>query len=509
MLSKVPSAGLIGIESYPIEIEVDINLQAFPKWHTVGLPENAVKESKERVIAAIKNSGYDFAQRKITINLAPADIKKEGTAYDLPIALGLLSSSGLICKDRLKQFLCLGELSLDGQIRSVQGILPVAMMAARGSYAGLILPEQNAMEAAMVEGRPIYAIRHISEAVEFLAERTVIQPFVKAATFAPARTEAAIDFQEIAGQFQAKRALEVAASGGHNIIFIGPPGSGKTMLASRLPTILPPLTLAESLETSQVYSVLGLLKDRAQLLTARPFRAPHHSISDAGLIGGGTIPRPGEVSLAHHGVLFLDELPEFKRNALEVLRQPLESGEVTITRSMMSLTFPSQFMLVAALNPCPCGYQGHPKHPCVCTPQQVHRYRTKLSGPLLDRIDLQIEVPPVSFDDMIAPPTTGESSQIISRRVMNARVLQYERFKKSKILLNSHMGPRLVRKYCELKPEGKKLLKGIVEKFCLSARTFDRILKVSRTLADMNGREAIGVEHLLEAVQYRSLDRSV
>ena len=508
MISSIKSAGLLGIHAYPLDVEVDISLQSLPQWHTVGLPESEVKESRERVVSAIKNSGYDFAQRKVTINLAPADIKKEGTAFDLPIALGLLAASGVVPTEKAKCFLYVGELSLSGDLRPIRGVLPIAMLAARHKYDGIILPAGNSGEAAMVEGLPVFSMKHLSEVVEFVEGRlhvnpTAFRPFEEKGVEENAR----VDFDEISGQYQAKRALEVAASAGHNILFVGPPGAGKTMLASRLPTILPPLTFQESLETSQIYSVMNLLQRQNQLLCERPFRAPHHSVSDAGLIGGGTIPRPGEVSLAHHGGLFLDEMPEFKKNVLELLRQPLESASVTITRASMSLTYPANFMLVAAMNPCPCGFYGHPRKACICTPHHIQKYRTKLSGPLLDRIDLQIEVPPVPFDEMTSVSETRESSAVLRKRVINTRVVQEERFKKEGIWLNSQMTPRMMRKYCALGPEGKQLLKGIVEKFHLSARAFDRILKVSRTLADMEKSESIETKHLLEAVQYRSLDR--
>lgn len=509
MLSRALSAGLLGIDAYPLDVEVDICLQSMPKWYTVGLAESEVKESKERVIAAIKNSGYDFAKRRITINLAPADIKKEGTAFDLPIALGLLSASGLVNAERLRSFLCVGELSLNGELRPVRGVLPMAVMASAKKYEGMILPSVNAGEASMVEGLPVYAMNHLSEVVEFLEGRLNKTPLPNRRFDERTVLTYSTDFDEICGQYQAKRALEVAASAGHNILFIGPPGAGKTMLASRLPTILPPLTFEESLETSRVYSVLTLLHQSNGLLTERPFRAPHHSVSDAGLIGGGTIPRPGEVSLAHNGVLFLDEMPEFKKNVLELLRQPLESGLVTISRAAMSLTYPAAFMLVAAMNPCPCGYHGHPRLACNCTPQAIQRYRAKLSGPLLDRIDLQIEVPPVPFDEIASTSPARENSEMIRKRVIRTRSLQKERFHLDKIHLNSQMGPRLLRKYCQLNREGNQIMKSLMEKFHLSARTFNRLLKVARTLADMEESASIETSHLLEAVQYRSLDRSL
>ncbi len=507
MLATVTSSGLMGIDAYPIQVEVDICLKAFPKWHTVGLPESEVKESKERVVAAIKNSGYDFLQKKITINLAPADVKKEGTAFDLPIALGLLSASGLVTSQDLSSYLFLGELSLNGDLRPIRGSLPMAILAKKMGLKGLVLPKTNAPEASMVEGLPVFGMSHLSEVVEFLEGRKVMLPYQGKSYEGHLHNEYSVDFDEVAGQYQAKRALEVAASGGHNILFMGPPGSGKTMLASRLPTILPPLTFEESLETSRIYSVVDLLRLHKELMVERPFRSPHHSISDAGLIGGGSIPKPGEVSLAHHGVLFLDELPEFKKNVLELLRQPLEAGEVTITRASMGMTYPAKFALVAAMNPCPCGYQGHPRISCTCPPSQAGKYRSKLSGPLSDRIDLQIEVPPLPFDDMTSKVEMRENSKTIRQRVIFVRQIQLNRYKKDKISLNSQMPPRLIQKYCALSQEGRLLLKGIVEKFHLSARAFSRILKVARTLADMEGVEALHTGHLLEAVQYRSLDR--
>lgn len=508
VITKVHSAGILGVEAYPLEVEVDICLQSFPKWHTVGLAESEVKESKERVVAAIKNSGYDFTQRKVTINLAPADVKKEGTAFDLPIALGLLASSGIIQSGRLQDFLCVGELSLNGELRSVRGVLPMALMAVEQKIKGFLVPAASAAEAAVIRKIPVYAVKNLAEAVEFIEGRLHLEPAqpIEATNFPVTNSG---DFDEICGQYQAKRALEVAASGGHNLLFMGSPGAGKTMLASRLPSILPSLTFEESLETTRIYSVLDSPERKGALMHERPFRSPHHSISDAGLVGGGTYPKPGEISLAHNGVLFLDELPEFKKNVLELLRQPLESARVTISRAAVSLTYPAKFMLVAAMNPCPCGYYGHGRVMCTCNPSQIHKYRTKLSGPLLDRIDIQLEVPPVSFDDMSAPDPRREKSIDIATRVKKVREFQRKRFCADRILLNSQMGPKLVKKHCSLKEEGRQIMKSLMEKFHLSARAFDRILKVSRTIADMEEVPTIETKHLLEAVQYRSLDRAL
>ena len=500
----------MGIDAYLLEVEVDIQMASFPKWQTVGLAESEVKESKERVVSSVKNSGYEFPQRKITINLAPADIKKEGTALDLPIALGLLSSSVMIDASVFSTFVCVGELSLTGDLRPVRGVLPTTLLARKKGFKKILVPKANGGEASVVEGIDVYGISSLAEAVEFLSGRLALTPIPHPGNHGEhfAR-KTSVDFEDVCGQYQAKRAIEVAASGGHNLLFCGSPGSGKTLLSSRISTILPNLTFSEALETTRIYSVAHLMKERSHLLVERPFRSPHHSISDAGLVGGGTIPKPGEVSLAHNGVLFLDELPEFKKHVLELLRQPLESCEVTITRAAMSLTFPAQFMMVAAMNPCPCGYYGHPRMPCTCSPSAVQKYRHKLSGPLLDRIDLQIDVPPVPFDDLNGRTKLPENSATIQQRVMKTRHIQKVRFENAGISLNARMGPREVRKYCVLDNESKQLMRGIMDKFHLSARSYDRILKVSRTIADMEESEKLETKHLLEAVQYRSLDRNI
>lgn len=508
MLAKVLSGALIGIDAYPVEVEVDI-AQGLPQFSTVGLPEGAVKESKDRVKSAIKNSGYEFPPRRITINLAPADIRKDGAAFDLPMAVGLLTATGVVRPRRPKSFVLMGELSLDGRIKPVRGSLPVAMAARGWDIEGLILPEENAREGAIVEGLAVFGARDLGEVVSFINGEKELAPCRMDAhdVFLRQGSGAGDDFAEVRGQEHVKRAMEVAAAGGHNLLMVGPPGSGKTMLARRLPTILPALSFEEALESTKIHSIVGLLPSQDALIAVRPFRHPHHTISDAGMIGGGPIPRPGEVSLAHNGVLFLDELPEFKKNVLEMLRQPLEDGQVSISRAALSLTYPASFMMVAAMNPCPCGFLGDPQHSCTCTAPLVQRYRSRLSGPLLDRIDLQVQVPRVPHKDL-ASPLDAEPSASIRARVDRARQIQRARLEKFGLHANARMQARHIRAFCPVDGEGERLLEMVTDRLGLSARTYTRILKVARTIADLEESDTIRQHHLAEAVQYRSLDRS-
>ena len=507
MLAKVFSGSVIGVDAYMIDVEVDI-MHGLPSFTTVGLPETAVKESRERVKSAIINSGYRFPDDRITVNLAPAHLKKEGTGFDLPIALGILTATKIIPNNVVSRFLFQGELSLDGRVKPVNGSLSMALAAKKAKYAGIVVSYENRLEASVVDEISVFAVKTLGQAVDFLngiatimPEKTNIQSLFNQAN------DSDLNFSEVIGQEHAKRAIEVASAGGHNLLMVGPPGSGKTMLARRISSALPPLTFEEAIETTKIHSVAGLLPPDQAIITRRPFRAPHHTTSDAGLIGGGHIPRPGDVSLAHNGILFLDELPEFKKNVLEALRQPLEDLQVTISRANLRITFPSAFMLITAMNPCPCGYYSDSKHPCICTPRQIQRYRSKISGPLMDRIDIHVDVPALAYKDL-QQDLQAESSQSIRTRVVKARLIQLRRFKHTKIFCNAQMQSRLIKKYCRLDLSCEKLLETAVEKLGLSARAYHRILKCARTIADLDQQEHIKTDHIGEAIQYRTLDRS-
>ena len=507
MLSRVITGAVVGINGLLMEVEVDI-ARGLPAFSTVGLPEAAVRESRERVKAAIVNCGYGFPDDRITVNLAPAHIKKEGTGFDLPIAVGILEASGVIPAGAADSSVLVGELALDGRIKPVNGCLPLVLAAKEAGYTGLLAPYENRREAAVADGINVYPVRYLAEVVDFLRQTREISPEQPPASECDTRAAPEADFSEVAGQAHVKRALEIAAAGAHNVMMIGPPGSGKTMLAKRFAGIVPAMDFSEAIETTKIFSVAGLLAKDQALVIQRPFRAPHHTISDAGLIGGGGIPRPGEVSLAHNGVLFLDELPEFKKSVLEVLRQPLEDRQVTISRASTSLTYPSDFILVTALNPCPCGYYSDPVHECRCSAAQIARYRNRLSGPLLDRIDMHVEVPAVVYSDLVAEGS-GEPSAEIRRRVAAARKLQARRFRKTRIRTNAGMNSRHIRQHCVIDAESQQIIKNAADRLGLSARAYHRILKIARTIADLEPSEGIRPPHILEAIGYRSMDRPV
>lgn len=507
MLVKTFGAAVQGINAILVTIEVNISQGI--KFFLVGLPDNAVKESHERIMSALQYNRIPIPRKQVVINMAPADIRKEGAAYDLPLAIGMLAASGVVAADEVEQYVIMGELSLDGTLKPIKGVLPIAILARENGFKGFIVPRENAREAAVVNDLEVLGVDNITDVVDFFNHKKTLEPtvvntrdefYAHAATFE-------LDFADVKGQENVKRAIEVAAAGGHNIIMVGPPGAGKSMMAKRIPTILPPLTLHEALETTKIHSVAGKIDSKTSLMAQRPFRNPHHTISDVALVGGGTYPQPGEISLAHNGVLFLDELPEFKRQVLEVMRQPLEDRKICISRAKFAVEYPASFMLVAAMNPCPCGYYNHPNRDCVCSPGMIQKYLSRISGPLLDRIDMHIEIVPVPFDKLseMAP---AEPSAVIRERVISARGIQAARFSNDEgIYCNAQMSSKMLRKYCAVDEAGQQLLKAAMARMNLSARAYDRILKVARTIADLAGSESVQTEHLAEAINYRNLDK--